>query len=112
MKIINVSRNTLLADKAVIAGTFFSRLTGLLGRSGLKQGEALILAPSNAIHSFFMRFTFDAVFLNRKKQVIGLVPWFKPFRLSRVYFSAVYTIELPSGIIQSSNTQIKDQIEF
>jgi uncharacterized protein len=110
MKIINCSRNTILADKARIADTFFSRLIGLLNRSSLNPGEALIISPSNSIHSFFMRFTFDALFLDRNRQVIALIPGFKPFRTSRLYFRGVTTIELPQGAIQASKTQIKDEI--
>jgi uncharacterized membrane protein (UPF0127 family) len=112
MKIINKTRNTVLADKARIADSFLSRLIGLLNRSGLEQGEALVLAPSNSIHSFFMRFTFDAVFLNRDQRVIAIIPDFKPFRTSKLYFSAVTTIELPAGTIQASKTQIKDEISL
>ena len=112
MKIINQTRNTVLADKARIADSFLSRLVGLLNCSGLHHGEALVLSPSNSIHSFFMRFTFDAIFLNRDQQVIALNPWFKPFRISRLYFSAVSTIELPAGTIQASKTQLKDEIKI
>ena len=110
MKIINRTRNTVLADKARIADSFVSRLVGLLNRSGLNQGEALVLAPSNSIHSFFMRFTFDAILLNRNQRAVAMIPGFKPFRVSRVYLNAVTTIELPAGTIQSSNTQINDEI--
>jgi uncharacterized protein len=110
MRIINRSRNTVLADKAKTADTFFSRLVGLLNRSSLKPSEGLVITPSNSIHSFFMRFTFDAIFLDRNRQVIALTPGFKPFRVSPIYFKAVTTIELPEGAIQTSKTQIKDEI--
>ena len=110
MKIVNRTRNFVLADKARIADSFLSRLVGLLNRSQLDQGEALVLAPSNSIHSFFMRFTFDAIFLNRNQRAIAIISGFKPFRASKVYFNAVTTIELPAGTIQSSNTQINDEI--
>ena len=112
MKIINQTRNIILADKARSADSFLSRLVGLLNCSGLDQGEALVLSPSNSIHSFFMRFTFDAIFLNRAQEVIALIPRFKPFRISQVYFNAISTIELPAGTIQASKTQLKDEIKI
>jgi uncharacterized membrane protein (UPF0127 family) len=112
MKIINQTRNTVLADKARIADSFLARLIGLLNCSGLDQGQALVLAPSNSIHSFFMRFTFDAIFLNRDQQVIALIPGFKPFRISQVYFKAISTIELPAGTIHASKTQLQDEIKI
>ena len=112
MKIINQTRNIILADKARSADSFLSRLVGLLNCSGLGQGEALVLSPSNSIHSFFMRFTFDAIFLNRDQKVIALIPKFKPFRISQVYFAAITTIELPSGAIHASKTQLEDEIKI
>ncbi|MBU0549724.1 MAG: DUF192 domain-containing protein, partial [Candidatus Omnitrophica bacterium] len=63
MRITNPKNNTVLADKARIANTFITRLIGLLNRKALDKGEALVLSPSNCIHSLFMRFTFDALFL-------------------------------------------------
>ncbi|MFA5373399.1 MAG: DUF192 domain-containing protein [Candidatus Omnitrophota bacterium] len=112
MRIINRTRGTVLADKAKNACTFASRLVGLLNCSSLGPGEALILTPSNAIHSFFMRFSFDALFLDKKNEVIALIPIFKPFRLSPMFFNAVTTIELPCGSIKSSQTEINDKIEI
>ena len=41
-------------------------MRGLLGRDGLEQGEGLLLRPASSIHTFFMRFPIDAVFLDRE----------------------------------------------
>jgi len=112
MRIINRTRDTVLADKAKNALTFASRLVGLLDRSGLEPGEALILTPSNAIHSFFMKFSFDALFLNKEQKVVAMIPVFKPFRLSPVFLNAATTIELPCGSIKSSQTEVNDKIEI
>lgn len=112
MKIINISKNITLADNAQAANTFLKRLIGLLNRKSLRQGEALILAPSNCIHSLFMRFTIDALFLDKNGRVVGLLPSFKPFRLSPIYFNANTTIELPEGALQLTQTQPGDTIQI
>ena len=112
MQIINTSRNTVLALKAERADSFVKRLTGLLGRSGLGESEALLLVPSNSIHSFFMRFTFDCIFLDRDNTVVAVLPSFKPFRLSPIFFSSYSTIELPEGVISASATTPGDKIAF
>lgn len=112
MKVINISKNSILADKAAYASTFLSRLIGLLNRKSLSKGDALILAPSNCIHSFFMRFTIDVVFLNKEGRVINVLPSFKPFRFSPFYFGASVTIELPEGVIKPSQTQPGDIINI
>ncbi|MBZ0252169.1 MAG: DUF192 domain-containing protein, partial [Candidatus Methylomirabilis sp.] len=51
----NLSRGTVLAPRARDAATFLSRFLGLMGRAGLPEGEALVIAPCNSIHMFFMR---------------------------------------------------------
>ena len=112
MKVVNISKNTVLADKADIANSFIKRVIGLLNRRGLSQGEALILDPSNSIHSFFMRFTFDAVFVDKKSKVVGVIPCFKPFRLSPLYVTSRLTIELPENTIKSTHTQVGDLLEI
>ncbi len=112
MKIINVSKNTILADEAKMADTFFTRLVGLLNRNSLEKSEALILAPSNCIHSFFMRFTIDVIFLDKAGKIIDALPSFKPFRLSPIYFNSRTTIELPESKIQATQTQPGDIIQI
>ncbi|MFH1678861.1 MAG: DUF192 domain-containing protein [Candidatus Omnitrophota bacterium] len=112
MKIINLRNNAILADKAKIADSFMTRLVGLLNRMSLDKGEALILMPSNSIHSIFMRFTIDAIFLDKNGKIIGLLPSFKPFRLSPIYFNAVLTIELPESTIKLTNTKLGDPIKL
>lgn len=112
MKIINVTKDTLLADEAKMANTSFTRLVGLLNRSSLKKGEALILAPSHCIHSFFMRFPIDVLFLDSQNRVIKTITPLKPWRLTSIYFKSVFTLELPSGVIKSTSTQEGDTISI
>jgi len=111
-KVINASKDVLLADRAKIADTYLERLTGLLNRKSLDKGEALILLPSNCIHSFFMRFSIDVLFLDKNNKIIAALPSFKPFRLSPVYFSASLVIELPEFTIQSTVSEVGDIIKI
>lgn len=112
MRVINISKGSILAEKAAIANTFISRAIGLLNRKELNKGEALILSPSNSIHSLFMRFTIDAIFVDKKGKVVGILPSFKPFRLSPIYFRSNSTIELPENTIQLTKTQPGDTIQI
>ncbi len=112
MKVINLSKNTILADEAKMADTFFSRLVGLLNRNSLEKSEALILTPSNCIHSFFMRFTIDVIFLDKAGKVIDALPSFKPFRLSPIYFNSRTIIELPEDTLELFQTQPGDIIQL
>jgi len=112
MKVINISRNSVLADNAQLADTFLKRLIGLLNHKALNKGEALILTPSNCIHSLFMRFTIDIIFLDKAGRVIEALPAFKPFRLSPIYFSSHSVIELPENTLQLTQTQPGDIIKI
>ena len=88
MQVINSRNNAVIADKAKLANTCWSRLIGLLNRQSLEKGEALILKPACSIHSLFMRFTIDVLFLNKHGEVIAMHPSFKPFRISPIYFNS------------------------
>lgn len=112
MKIINVSRAALLAEKAVVAAAFFSRTKGLLGRGAFGPGDGLILKSCQAIHMFFMRFAIDVVFANKKNRVVGLVRGIKPFYLSPFFWRADFAVELPAGTIDASKTQVGDLLEI
>jgi uncharacterized protein len=112
LKILNKTKNTVIAHKGTIADTFFSRLVGLLNRSSLSPKEALIITRCNSIHMFFMRFSIDVIFINKEDCVVGLVEGIKPFHLSPIYFKSTYAIELAEGIITQSQTSLGDEIEI
>ena len=112
MKIVNTTRNTILADNIQIADNMFSRCKGLLGQKFLEKGSALIIRPCNSIHMFFMRFSIDVIFLDKHSKVVGLVKNIRPFRLSPLFFYACQAIELPAGTIDVSSTELTDTISF
>src|SRR3989338_5126053 len=92
MRIINKTKNTVIAPKAQLADTAFSRLKGLLGRDGLCPGEALIITQCRSIHMFFMRFAIDVVFVDKKNRVVGTVKRIKPFLMSPYFWRATAAI--------------------
>lgn len=110
MKIINQDKNTILAKDAALANTVFTRIVGLLGRSGLKEGEALVIRPCTSIHTFFMGFAIDIIFVDKNGRVIKLIYSMEPFKLTGIYFKASFAIELPQGIIQATSTKKGDRI--
>jgi uncharacterized membrane protein (UPF0127 family) len=112
MKIINQAKNTVLAEKAVLADTVFKRIKGLLGRDDFGLGEALIIKPCNSIHTFFMRFSIDVLFVDNNNRIIKTIISLQPFRLTPIYFNAAFAIELPVGAIQASSTQAGDIISL
>ncbi len=111
--IVNLSKNTVLAKRAVVADRLFARLKGLLGKRCLDdQQDALVIKPAKSIHTFFMRFAIDAVFVDKKNKVVGLSENLKPFQITPVFWSSLSVIELPAATIQNTRTQIGDILKI
>ena len=106
---INLTREVTLATHVRVADTSLERGTGLLKDTALAEGHALWIVPCNSIHSFAMKFVFDAIFLDRDLRVVHLVREMKPWRISKIKFSAKSVLELPAGVISASGTQLGDQ---
>lgn len=111
-QIFNLTQNTLLAKNVILADTSLKRIIGLLGKTGLKEKEALVILPCKQVHTFFMRFSIDILFLDKENKVIAALSNFKPCRVTPLYFSALLAIELPAGIIESSRTVVGDEISL
>ena len=112
MKIINKTRQCILADNVKVADSFLSRMVGLLNRESLANREALIITHCQSIHMFFMRFAIDVIFLDKSDRVVGLEKNIKPFCLSRIYFKANNAVEFSSGVIDQSKTELGDQLDI
>lgn len=68
--------------QVILATGFWDRFAGLLGQRGLAPGHALLLAPCNNVHTFFMRFAIDVVFIGRDGEVLTIVPHLAPWRIA------------------------------
>lgn len=111
-RVTNVTRGTTLATSSARAADPVRRGVGLMGRKGLAEGEGLIIDPCNGIVSFFMRFRFDAVFLDAEGHVCHLVENMTPWRVSKIVRGAKRVVELPAGVVQRSGTEVGDAVEI
>ncbi|MCU0245429.1 MAG: DUF192 domain-containing protein [Bryobacter sp.] len=111
MAVRNVTRATVVASEAGIADTSRTRRTGLLKHDRLEPGEGLWIVPTEAIHTFGMRFNIDVVFLNKRRQVVKLREDMPRRRMS-VCWRAHSVLELPPGTIRATQTAVGDQLEF
>jgi len=111
MVVRNQTRNTILADAAEVADTSEKRRTGLLKRERLEPGQGLWIVPCESVHSFFMKFAIDLVYLDRDKKVRKVRHRMAPWRLSAC-LTAHSILELPAGVVATSGTQAGDQLEI
>ena len=76
--IVNLTRGSVVCERAVIADQPLRRMRGLLGRRSLPAGDGLLLRPAPSVHTAFMRFPIDVVFLDRDLQVLKVVEALRP----------------------------------
>lgn len=98
----------LLIEKLDIAESFWSRGKGLLGRKDLRMNEALWIKPCNNIHTFFMKFAIDCIFLDSKMEIKNLAKNVGPFRFVGPFWKSHSVIEMQSGFIESKKLKIGD----
>ncbi len=109
-RVVNATRDAVLAESSGKATDPISRGVGLLRRSELPRGEGLIIQPCNSVHSFFMRFPIDVVFVDKEGIVCHLVRTMGPWRASKIVRRARFVVELPAGTVDETSTQVGDQI--
>jgi uncharacterized membrane protein (UPF0127 family) len=107
----NLTRGTTLATQLEVAGTGASRRKGLLGRNGLAAGEGLWIVPCESVHTFFMRFPIDLVYLDRHHHIRKVRSAVGPWRLSAC-LAAHSILELPAGVVEATRTERGDRLEF
>jgi uncharacterized protein len=111
LKILNITRQSVLADRVEVADRGATRRKGLLGRDGLAAGEGLWIVPCESVHTFGMRFPIDLIYLDRGKKVKKVRNGVPPWRLSAC-FSAHSVLELLPGTIGATQTRPGDKLEF
>jgi uncharacterized protein len=82
--------------RARVARSFAARLRGLLGRRGLPQGEGLLFPRTRSVHTHFMRFPIDVVFLDEDSRVVSVAPGLPPWRVASAK-AASSALELAAG---------------
>jgi hypothetical protein len=107
----NQTRNTLLAHSAEVADTSARRRVGLLRHERLDSGRGLWIVPCESVHSFFMKFPIDLVYLDRKRKVRKVRRNMAPWRVSACLL-AHSVLELPAGTVEATGTTAGDQLEF
>ena len=107
----------LVADGRVVcpalsvADTAATRMKGLLGRRSLADGEGLLLRPAGSIHTAFMRFPIDAVFLDADMRVVRVEPNLRPWRLA-AQRGARAVVELPAGAAEGMGLAVGLTLEL
>lgn len=105
----NTRNGRVLADDLIAAFDSRSRNVGLLKHRSFPQGAAMLIAPTNAVHTFFMRFPIDIAFVNREGTVVKVCRSVRPWRIAAA-FGAYGVIELPAGTLAAAETVAGDPL--
>lgn len=100
MKCFNPKTQEVFADNLNLNNTFFSRLTGLMFKKHLPDGSGIILKPCTQIHTCFMRFNIDVIFLDKDLNVLHVIENMPPWRISPLFLKARYTVEMPADTLK------------
>jgi uncharacterized membrane protein (UPF0127 family) len=108
----NSDRGTVLGEAIEVAESAVGRVKGLLGRECLEDGQGLLFNHCSSLHTFFMHFPIDVLFMDKKGKVLKSAPGVKPFKLVAAPLKAQYALELPVGSISKSQTKVGDKLDF
>lgn len=111
LKVRHKENGALLVSQGRVANNPWSRLVGLMGRSGLPKGGGLLIERSRSIHTHFMRFPIDVLFMGTDDRVVDLEPEMRPWKIRMAGRGARYVVELPAGTLRRTGTEIGDQLE-
>jgi uncharacterized membrane protein (UPF0127 family) len=107
----NLTKGTIIASEAWAADTSLERRTGLLKHLSLPEGQGLWIVPTEAVHTFGMKFSIDLLFLDRRKKVLKIRQNMGRRGIA-ICLRAHSVLELPAGTIQATGTCVGDQLEF
>ncbi len=105
----NQTRNTVLGDAVDVADSSSTRRTGLLKHKRLDPGQGLWIVPCESVHTFFMKFPIDLVYIDKEKKVRKVRHAVPAWRLS-MCLSARSILELPAGTARLTKTEVGDQL--
>jgi uncharacterized membrane protein (UPF0127 family) len=100
-----------ICGNCVLADTFWRRARGLLGRSKLEPGDGIVLRPEWSVHTFFMRFAIDVVFVDADQVVVKVVSRLKPWRTA-ICKGAHEVVELAAGECERVGLSAGDRLAW
>jgi uncharacterized membrane protein (UPF0127 family) len=109
VRVVNRTRDSVLAERAELATSHWARFWGLMGRRELPPGSGLVLQPGGGIHTWFMRIPLDVVHVDKRDRVTHVLRGIRPWRFGPLFVGSKRAIELPIGA--AATTQPGDEID-
>lgn len=110
--LLNLVTKQVIAEDVKPAYTFWKRFKGLMLTRSMPENMALHLWPCPSIHTFFMRYNIDVLYLNDRNKIVGLEENLEPGKTGKRFPEAVSVIELPAGKIKHTSTAAGQAVAF
>jgi uncharacterized protein len=108
-RLVNLRTGAIVADRLLPAFEPEARRRGLLAYPSMPEGAAMVIAPTNAVHTFFMKFAIDLLFVARDGRVVKVRGDVRPWRMSAAWRGHA-VIELEAGALRRTAVNVGDQI--
>jgi uncharacterized membrane protein (UPF0127 family) len=112
VRVLNVTRGTVVGDRIRVATTSLDRSVGLLRTPEVRPGEGLWIERSPSIHMFFMPYAIDAVFVSSDMRVTKIVANLRPWRVVWWARGARDCLELRAGHAAATGLQVGDELRM
>lgn len=112
MKILIKRNGIIVADTIERAGSLSSQLKGLIGRRKFENGSAMIFPGCKQVHTFFMQFPIDILFINKDRKVIKIIENLDPGKITGYVKDSSDIIELPSHTVFDCRIVIGDELVY
>ena len=109
---VNAETGQIIVQRVRVAKTVKSRIKGLLGRRGLDPDEGLLITPCDSVHTFFMKFPIDLLYLNQDLKVVRIIANMRPSRMTSCLGKASHVLELKGGVLEAFSNIAGATIRF
>ncbi|WP_231514898.1 DUF192 domain-containing protein [Oceanobacillus salinisoli] len=110
IKLICVNTDTIIAVNVKEAYSFFSRFKGLMLKKSMPENSGLHIMPCSSIHTFFMKFSIDILYLNQNNEIVGMEEGLDPGKIGKRIDNTKSVIELPAGTIKRTSVAVGQKI--
>ena len=111
MKVVLKKTNTTLSENVIIASSLYARIMGLMFKKNMNGNQSLLIEPCNSIHTCFMNFKIDVLFVSKKNEVVYVIENMDPWRFSSIHFRSKKVVEFPGGTLKGM-VVLGDILEF
>lgn len=110
MKLVVKKNGNVLASQVRMATSIRDRMLGLMFSDEIPGGDALWIKPCNSIHTFFMKYPIDILFLDQNLNVVKKMEGLRPWRMTGIYFRSSSVVEMRGGALKGK-VSVGEQVE-